>query len=730
MQTLNYVNNDNNAVETQNSKETNALNMEDRTYTNVRNKNIKPYSEEHPELAQDIKDMAANFMEDLSYSLPGKRYKAGDTWTGQKRSTTKELADFKDATGVSWDKIGEVLNDIYEGKGNYSLAKKMELELDKALSEGYRNIYGQSIMPNEEYLKKKGQIEGKDYLSIDNTRSSFDDEDLKIFGMRKKSTNKVAKSSNIEYNKNGISFKKLDVGLKSAISSDTPRLTNGMHYKCYGDYFYLFNKYEYGGYKVFAKIKIIDNEKIINEIMREVDFTDDQATRNINRLLENSKNGQRVHSSDNINAGIRTTTATNDRLSSNRISERKETSNARTTNLGKSNRDNKSNLKNSNENESSFSMRKNDNVRYLKKSETTLSTEKDNLGRSLSKQQQEYFKNSKVRDANGKLKEVYHGTPYDFNIFKYDKLGENTSSLGAGFYFTDKKQTGEEYARDGGNLKQVYLDIEKPISYGKTTMTKDEYAKFIKAIDKETHGNYLLNYDGIQNALMEYDYGGDDIDLVSAVQSSSGLTWKKTFELLRKTIGYDGIISEKGFLNNDETLYVAFNSNQIKNIDNKTPTGNEDIRYLKKTTNNNPVDENIQKELHNRIQNALLSKNSRKNTFLGIIHEKAVNTIKSLLGADVSGRKHMLSDYDIRHMIKQHGNSEIEKTKGQIAITLEDIEKIPDIINNYDNLTKGSPNKNVFTKQMQDSLYVIQNNMEIILYMLLKWYQMKVVYLM
>ena len=102
-----------------------------------------------------------------------------------------------------------------------------------------------------------------------------------------------------------------------------------------------------------------------------------------------------------------------------------------------------------------------DDIRYLKKSATTLKTEKDNLGRSLSKQQQEYFKNSKVRDENGKLKEVYHGTPYDFNIFKYDKLGENTSSLGAGFYFTDKKQTAEEYARDSGNLKQVYLDIEK-----------------------------------------------------------------------------------------------------------------------------------------------------------------------------------------------------------------------------------------------------------------------------
>lgn len=209
----------------------------------------------------------------------------------------------------------------------------------------------------------------------------------------------------------------------------------------------------------------------------------------------------------------------------------------------------------------------------------------DNQGRKLTKQQQEYFKNSKVRDENGNLKEVYHGTPYDFNIFKYDKLGENTSSLGAGFYFTDKKQTGEEYARDGGNLKQVYLDIEKPMSYGKTTITKGEYANFIKAVDKETKGNYLLDYDGIQNALMEYDYGGDDIDLVSAVQSSSGLTWEKTFELLRKTTGYDGIISKKGFLNNDETLYVAFNSNQIKNIDNINPTNNPDIRYSKKNNN-------------------------------------------------------------------------------------------------------------------------------------------------
>lgn len=159
--------------------------MENRTYENVGNKNVLPYAEEHPEVAQDIKDMAANFMEDLANSIPGERYKTGDTWTGQKRSTTKELANFKDSTGASWNKIGEILNDIYEGKGNYALAKKMELELDKALTEGYKNAYGKNIMPNEEYLKKKGSIEGKDYLSIDESNDYIpDDDDARIFGMK------------------------------------------------------------------------------------------------------------------------------------------------------------------------------------------------------------------------------------------------------------------------------------------------------------------------------------------------------------------------------------------------------------------------------------------------------------------------------------------------------------------------------------------------------------------
>lgn len=143
------------------------------------------------------------------------------------------------------------------------------------------------------------------------------------------------------------------------------------------------------------------------------------------------------------------------------------------------------------------------------------------------------------------------------------------------------------------------------------------------------------------------------------------------------------------------------------------PQTNENVKSNTSTTNksmqnNKNNTQNIQKELHNRIQNAILSRNSRKNTFLGTVSDKVANKIKSLFGIDVSGRKHIISDYDIRHMIKQHGNTEIEKTKGQIAITTKDIEKIPDIIENYDRIEKGSLNTNNITGKPSNSIRYIK----------------------
>ena len=57
----------------------------------------------------------------------------------------------------------------------------------------------------------------------------------------------------------------------------------------------------------------------------------------------------------------------------------------------------------------------------------------DSDGNTLSKQQQEYFKDSKVRDENGKLLVVYHGTSEDFTVFDREKGRSNMDIQGSFF---------------------------------------------------------------------------------------------------------------------------------------------------------------------------------------------------------------------------------------------------------------------------------------------------------
>lgn len=892
-------------------KPENHTNMEDRTYENVGNKNVLPYQTENPEISQDIKDMAANFMEDLAYSIPGERYKAGDTWTGQKRSTTKELANFKDLTGASWDKINKVLNDIYDGNGNYALAKKMELELDQALSEGYTNIHGKVIMPNNEYLKKKSKIEGKEYSTYSDSYNSISNNYDNTFSL-KKNNDKLAKKNNVKYNSNGIQLgKKEYMQLKSAINTDTPNLKKGINYKSLGNYFYIFDKYAFDNYNVLGRIKIIGNEKIINEILKGVDKKDDAGTKNINKLLEHSQNEQGIYTIDNINAVDSRGTAKNDKLPSRSIQKNESTSNRRTNNIEKSDGNNKLKIENSeqgsfnlykndisqeklieyidnnkiedissalsqlngnknfepissnitnritqnnksvkntaitnnslqkmknntskkdsiiiNEEEafyvknnikksiyfrfddknefrgkdhqsgmstwkdnvidkisdnlelgdseegiedrnrllekygvtqkqyddmsleeedkiqreialdegwitngaSVFNLTKdglewfenyeryhhlteydevnfftgkvtgegidgedvvipddeillkmnskdfsnilekiedkyddfenpninkeflvelvklinqklnknnysnndikiakkstpqrinnggltksNDNIKYMKKSGTLTQSKKlretDSKGRELSKQQQEYFKNSKVRDDNGNLKVVYHGTDADFTVFNYDYLGKNGTANGKGFYLADDINVAKSYS-NGKNLIEAYVDIQKPLSIGKTTMSENDYIKFVKAVNDKTNGTLFADYgdgekltknskeynDVVNQFKEEYKYGGDDVDLALSILNCANIKLEDGYRLLRNTTGYDGIIVPTNYKDNGKdipyTQYIPLTPEQIKNVDNISPTNNVDIRYLKSLTSQDSV---------------------------------------------------------------------------------------------------------------------------------------------
>ena len=98
-------------------------------------------------------------------------------------------------------------------------------------------------------------------------------------------------------------------------------------------------------------------------------------------------------------------------------------------------------------------------------------------------------------------------------------------------------------------------------------------------------------------------------------------------------------------------------------------------------------------KLEAQIDNALSNNKSKNKSYLGKVTNNISTKIKSLLGIDVRGRVHLLLDNDIRHMINNHGNENIEKARNQLPITKEDIKNIPYILDNPDDIIKGSSNK-------------------------------------
>lgn len=215
----------------------------------------------------------------------------------------------------------------------------------------------------------------------------------------------------------------------------------------------------------------------------------------------------------------------------------------------------------------------------------------DSTGRELSAEQQEYFSGSKVVDAEGRLKPVYHGSPAAFTEFSPDFMSQHGSSEGQGFYFTDYKPMAEGYQKDGGQLLEGYLDIKKPLSDSGITLTRAEVKKLLQAVDP-TGDEVLVNYDPAggmgypskawYNRALDatvkaaMDYSDSDSEILAEI-ANGGAGAGVVLEAARSTLGYDGYIVEGKYDN--ATVYVAFDSSQFKNIDNATPTESKDIRY-------------------------------------------------------------------------------------------------------------------------------------------------------
>lgn len=163
------------------------------------------------------------------------------------------------------------------------------------------------------------------------------------------------------------------------------------------------------------------------------------------------------------------------------------------------------------------------NASNVNNNETKFSLDIDSDGNKLTQQQAEYFKNSKVRDEDGNLLKVYHGTTENFTVF--DKTKGRSNMDIQGMFFSPWEIDAKGY---GSNVNAYYINITNPASERMGYMA-------------------LRKFQG---------------------QNNAGVKAREYLE----NLGYDGV-------NNGDEEYIAFNSNQIKLADNLTPTENEDIRF-------------------------------------------------------------------------------------------------------------------------------------------------------
>lgn len=84
------------------------------------------------------------------------------TYLRTKRSATPEVAELLDDARLSYGEIDKAITAIIENHGqeNYAAAKKVEVLLDKMLTNGYTTSYGEKVPPNARYIADKASVLG------------------------------------------------------------------------------------------------------------------------------------------------------------------------------------------------------------------------------------------------------------------------------------------------------------------------------------------------------------------------------------------------------------------------------------------------------------------------------------------------------------------------------------------------------------------------------------------
>lgn len=205
----------------------------------------------------------------------------------------------------------------------------------------------------------------------------------------------------------------------------------------------------------------------------------------------------------------------------------------------------------------------------------------DTDGNQLSEDQQAYFADSQVRDAEGKLQVMYRGDATDVNVF--DRKKSRPSNLyGRGFYFTSSKSHAGQY----GEARAFYLNIKNPLRPNQHSITREQMLKFLQAVEEDGEDYDLYNYgeNATASSVLRLVWGKGDFEMLQDVNASAIGDLVAAVELFNSINGtdYDGLILP--------TETVIFQSEQAKLTSNKNPTSNPDVRYSYRGKNQDGIE--------------------------------------------------------------------------------------------------------------------------------------------
>lgn len=246
-----------------------------------------------------------------------------------------------------------------------------------------------------------------------------------------------------------------------------------------------------------------------------------------------------------------------------------------------------------------------------KKSNEKKSIKEDSNGNSLSNQQREYFKDSKVRDKDGKLMVLYHQTGNDFTVFdtKHEGAGTGDSGTPYGIFL---KPTENDIGLSGNKQMPLYANITNPLIAADRSeldriLSENTEYKQVSDEHRKLDIDYKKKFEDAKVALTEYiteykrknpNASRSDIyndpkfeevweaedKIIEAWSAEADELSAKSKEIITNYLeakGYDGVILEedKGSFGRKTKAYIALHSEQVKNVDNANPTTDKDIRF-------------------------------------------------------------------------------------------------------------------------------------------------------